>query len=141
MRETIQNELAGFCMRYTKRHIDERMKALDLGKHKNIVALAESFAKGTDSINVRAIHDEVKQKMENLIVACDTVGLLRFYDNKSLLNVVTGILELAHPKTLKTLVENTLDTKEGEPLRQALLEYLPKLDDAPEEAERSHAIT
>jgi hypothetical protein len=74
-------------MRYCRRRIDRMLKKVDLSNAADIPALSNDYTQKTSSLNVNDIAQVFSTAVTNAIATKNCIELLRWYDNKGLLDI------------------------------------------------------
>jgi hypothetical protein len=111
-------------LRYARRRIDRVLKKLDFSPAKDAATLAADYAEATSALNVAALAQLAEDQINDAINAQDAAKLLKWYDNKGILNIAgkaKGIGKVAFEQWIVRVLKN----ENGISLKAVLLPHLP----------------
>jgi ABC-type cobalamin/Fe3+-siderophores transport system ATPase subunit len=78
-------------MGYSRRRIDRTLKNIDLGSSTTVEGLAEDYAVRTAALDVQGLARHATESIEGAIADRDAAALLRWFDNKGLMNIACQV--------------------------------------------------
>jgi DNA-directed RNA polymerase specialized sigma24 family protein len=113
-------------LRYARRRIDRILKKVDLSEARDGATLATEYAAATASVDVRALVQTAEDAINKAIADQDAALLLRWYDNKGLLNIAAKA-KGSSTRTFEQWLVRALRNGTAPTLSAALLRHLPRV--------------
>lgn len=121
--DTIERVVARYC----RRRIDRTLKRIDLSEASTVAEIALEYHRRTAALDVAAIAQQARDRIEAAIAACDLPLLLRNYDNKALLHLAPKHLKPSRLADFESWLMRVLRNNGVPALTRTLRAALPEI--------------
>ena len=113
-------------MRYGRRRIDRLLKKIDLKSSRDVATLCADYTAKTSALDIVAIVQSAESAIDNAIASRNVAELLKWYDDKGILNIACRAKGTNKPNFEQWLVR-ALRNGTAPKLSAAIKRHLPKL--------------
>ena len=114
--------------RYCRRRIDRFLKQIDLKEATNVSNITDEYDRQIAALNIPAIAQQAKTRIEEAIRDNDLPKLLANYDNKGLLQLAAKHLKSLKLADFKGWLTRVLRNNTETSLVTAIDNFLPKIE-------------
>lgn len=115
-------------LRHCKRAVDRRHKLIDLKEADSVERVAAEYSEQTRTLNVVAIAETARQRIQDAIANGDLRKLLATYDNKGLLALVSSYLKASRKSAFEDWLIRVLNNGTAPLLVAKLQTILPSVE-------------
>lgn len=114
-------------LRYCRRRIDRTLKKVDLTIADTPETLSQTYIARTGALDVIAISEEIRLRIESAVEDRDMPKLLANFDNKGLLALAARDLKSISKKSFEGWITRTMRNAQTSRLKSAISGHLPEL--------------
>ena len=122
-----QGSIEDVVLRYCRRRIDRTLKKIDLKAASTTADLAKLYSERTDALDIKAIADEARGRIDDAVSRSDLSTLLAIFDSKTLLALAARHLKSTSKKEFESWLTRVMRDPKAEKLKTAIISILPKI--------------
>lgn len=123
----VEKSIDGAVLRYCRRRIDRTLKKIDLKDAASSADLARIYRERTAALDVVAVAEEARGRIEGAVQKRDLPTLLANFDSKALLALAAQHLKSTSKNAFENWLIRAVRDPKADKLRSALGEVLPKV--------------